>query len=132
MSSCNLCLSEPQENELTEEDLQSMYSQPHKRKKIDTSENIEDCLGERTDKNHKSELFGDSYHDTNTMVSSNESEKDDAHLNSAKLPEVPRVINPFAKQPEKDGVSNTHFSDIRRLCRIRKTMIDSSTVVQSR
>lgn len=108
-----------------------MYSQPHKRKRIDTSENSEDCLGEKTYKNHNSELFGGRHHDTNNVVSPSESEKD-VNLNFAKQPELSRVLNPFAKQPEKDGASNTHFSGIRKLCRIRKTMIDSSTIVQSR
>lgn len=108
-----------------------MYSQPHKRQKIDTSP-------ERLDESSaRCQSSSEGNHDKNsTVLCSKKAERDnDYNRVSTTSPETTRVRNPFAKQiisPEKCAVSNSHFSAIRKFSRMRKTVIDSSTVVQSR
>lgn len=124
----------PQEDDLTEECLQNMYSQPHKRQKIDASP---ERLGETSARDCKSKSPGEGNHDKDsTVFCPKEAEKDnDNDLVSTTPPETDRVRNPFAKQiisPKKYAVSNNQFSAIRKFSRMRKTVIDSSTVVQSR
>lgn len=129
--SCNLYFPEPQEDDLTEKDLQNLYSQPHKRKKEDLSpENVTKPLVGSSDKDHKSESPGEDYSDKDpTVVCPKKAEKDDNDQNFATPPSVARVINPFSKQLtslKKYPVSNLRVSSMK------KTVIDSNTVVQSR
>lgn len=130
---CNFQFPEPEETDLTEDFLQNLYSQPPKRKKIDASPG---SLGESNDRDCKSRSLAEISHSKYPGVScSEEADKDDTYLVSATPPEVSRIRNPFARQPtspKENAVSNNQFSALKKLSRMKKTVINSDTVIQSR
>lgn len=134
--SCVLHFSEPKEDDISEEDLRNLYSQPQKRKKIEASpEPLEEYQVESSSKEHPAELHDKDCHDTDSVLPSlkDVEEYDDNDMNSATPPEASRPKNPFAKRhtsPKKVALPNSNFNVIKKFSKMRKT--DSSIVVQSR
>lgn len=60
---------------------------------------------------------------------------DDMDMNSVTLLQAPKFKNPFAKRhtsPKKVCLPNSNYSSISKFSKMKRTVVDSNIVVQSR
>uniref|UniRef100_A0A0P4W1D1 Exonuclease 1 n=1 Tax=Scylla olivacea TaxID=85551 RepID=A0A0P4W1D1_SCYOL len=128
---------ESKEDDISEQELKDLYSQPQKRKKVEASPEPLKEQVESSSKDHTTELHDSGCHATSpTVLSPKDVENpDNKDMNSVTLPEASRFKNPFAKRctsPKKICLPNISYSSIKKFNKMKKTVIDSNIIVQSR
>ncbi|XP_045113559.1 exonuclease 1-like isoform X2 [Portunus trituberculatus] len=128
---------ESEEDNISEQELKDLYSQPQKRKKIEASpEPLEEQQVENMNKDHITKLLDTGCHTTSPTVPSKDVENpDDLDMNFVTPPETSKSKNPFAKKhmsPKKVCLPNSNYSSIKKFSKMKKTVMDSNIIVQSR
>ncbi|KAK4287224.1 hypothetical protein Pmani_039699 [Petrolisthes manimaculis] len=121
------------ESDITEGDLQSLYSLPEKRKKHNNNDKEEHVQEDDLHLSMTQETSSVKPEERDSMESEGDSGRVSDHFSSPEE-QKPNRRNPFAKSQSVVSKlsSGSQFSALKRFSKMKKTIVDQNTVVQSR